>query len=327
MTKKIKCWDDDKITKKIQNNLTKDYCIVDNNVNNNALQLLLDNTPSIKLKKAEKKKLKNTSSNAKDDETIKILSEKDIRFIILDVDKDKNLKQPNVYGSWEKEKKTEFSYVILICIDKVYRLVAKKNAEEFKLYFDFNELHKYFQDFLKNKTNPDSENSQNLSKKSNRDNAQVIGAGNKFVIVRQRVGDDFVIKRQANAKNSSMEESSSSEEIAQRKKKKKIGQNANLRISGDGDRIVMLSQKKYKNTKKKSDFEKFKNYDKVLKILMLKCNKNKKNLEKYKNKLREKNHALHLFIENIRNELILEQKKINAKNIEKRLENTRWKFK
>lgn len=326
MTKKIKCWDDDKITKKIQNNLTKDYCIVDNNVNNNALQLLLDNTNlNNKLKKAEKKKLKNTSSNAKDDETIKILSEKDIRFIILDVDKDKNLKQPNVYGSWEKEKKTEFSYVILICIDKVYRLVAKKNAEEFKLYFDFNELHKYFQDFLKNKTNPDSKNSQNLSKKSNRDNAQVIGAGNKFVIVRQRVGNDFVIKRQANAKNSSMEESSSSEEIAQRKKKKKIGQNANLRIFRD--RIEMLSQKKYKNTKKKSDLEKFKNYDEILRTLIVKCNKNVENLKKYKTKLREKNHALHLFIENIRDELISRHLEFNEKNIEQKLKNTRWTFK
>ena len=219
MTKKIKCWDDDTFTKKIQKILSNDYCIVDNKIDNTdkcALQLLFDNTPSIKLRKAEKKKIK----SCKTSEAIHILEEqKDIRFIIFDVDKNKNLK-PNVLGSWEKEI-TEFSYVILICIDKVHRLVAEKNAQGFKLFFNFNELHKYFQDFLKNKTNPDSENSQNLSKKSNRDNAQVIGAGNKFVIVRQRVGNDFVIKRQANAKNSSMEESSSSEEIAQRKKKKK----------------------------------------------------------------------------------------------------------
>lgn len=221
MTNKIKCWNEDENTKKIQKKLTIDYCIVDNNVDNTdkcALQLLFDNTPSIVLRKAEKKKIKScTSENTS--EAIHILEQKDIRFIIFDVDKNKNLK-PNVLGSWEKEI-TEFSYVILICIDEVHRLVAEKNAQGFKLFFNFNELHKYFQDFLKNKTNPDSENSQNLSKKSNRDNAQVIGAGNKFVIVRQRVGNDFVIKRQANAKNSSMEESSSSEEIAQRKKKKK----------------------------------------------------------------------------------------------------------
>ena len=263
MTNKIKCWNEDENTKKIQKKLTIDYCIVDNNVddtNKNALQLLLDNKFINILTKSEKKKIKKLETHEqKDNETIKILAEKDIRFIIFDVDKDKNLKQPNVAVSWEKDKKTEFFYVILICIDNVYRLVAKKNAQNFKLvakknaqnfklYFNFTDLHKDLQDFLENKKKPDSKNSQNLSKKSNLDNAQEIGAGN---IVRQRVGNDFVIKRQANAKNSSMEESSSSEEIAQKKKKKKIGQNANLRIFRD--RIEMLSQKKYKNTKKKSN--------------------------------------------------------------------------